>query len=97
MPRLLKMTPDHYAILKPLIINAIQFTAPPKELDNQGLPSLRHQQKLFDTILTEGTDQNFPDGFAGDLYAYLNDAHIDSAVRRILLDHRKEENKKCSL
>jgi len=90
----MKIKPEHYEILKTYILDALAVAEPTTDLDSRGLPSLRYRFDLFYNASFGQTKSktSLPENFVSELYEYIDDSHIDTAIKKILLKHRKEQN-----
>ena len=86
----LKMKPEHYAALKAACEEILANTPNARaEYAGKGLSPRRfHWDVLYAAVIRDpnGVTYNGSRWVCDVLYAYLSDAHIDSALRRILGD-----------
>ena len=83
----MKMTKEHYQILAKGI-NEVRKEIPELNLDYyvENKIGKDHAERFrWDCLWAAKKFKKLPDNFVGDvLYAYLNDTHIDTALRKIV-------------
>lgn len=84
----LKIKPEDYAVLRDAMVKVMQEN--PAARENYRVAGLTEKRYRWD-VLHQTRLKVFGDGAGtqGDLnlYAYLNDDHIDSALKKIVADH----------
>jgi hypothetical protein len=92
MERVMKIKPDHYQVLK-TGLTAVLNTYPHRQEDYEK-QGLSHTRFVWDTFYLAKIKIGDGVGMPGlPLYGYLNDSHIDTALKHIIKNHVPKGNR----